>query len=103
MSRINLSESSGWQLVNNDQDVRGFEALDALGESLGATVKDMIIETDNQRIHAVVLSNGTEHPSTEIALGEGVVYLTQVNAHGPPTARRSLFEDGHVAQRSQPV
>ncbi|MDT0632251.1 PRC-barrel domain-containing protein [Rubrivirga litoralis] len=80
MSRIALSDSGDWQLeFPDDQDVRGYPALDADGNRVG-TVDTMIVNTDEERVDAILLDDGTEYPARDLSIGDDVVYLTTVNA-----------------------
>ena len=80
MSRIALSDAGDWKLeFPNDQDIRGYRALDADGNAVGV-VDTMIVNTDEERVDAILLDDGTEYPARDLSIGEGVVYLTTVNA-----------------------
>ena len=95
MARISLSDTDDWQLKFDDQDVRGYDALDADGNRVGA-VSDMVVNTDEERVDAVVLSDGTEYPARDLSIGDGAVYLTSVTADGT----RAYGDDyGHVVRR----
>ena len=80
MSRIALSDSGDWKLqFPDDQDIRGFRALDKDGTPVGV-VDTMIVNTDEERVDAVLLEDGTEYPARDLSIGDGVVYLTAVDA-----------------------
>ena len=82
MSRIALSDAGDWKLeFPDDQDIRGFRALDADGTQVG-TVDTMVVNTDEERVDAILLDNGTEYPASDLSIGDGVVYLTTVHAQG---------------------
>lgn len=102
MARITLSNTDDWQLKFETQDVRGFEALDAKGDKLGATVQDLIVDTDDKRIDAITLSNGTEYPAEHVALGDGVVFLTTINPKGEPSTVRTLWQLDALIPRGVP-
>ena len=78
MSRISLSNTGDWKLEFGDQDVRGYRAVDKDGDPVG-TVDNMIVNTDEERVDAIVLEDGTEYPAADISIGDGVVYLTTVD------------------------
>lgn len=100
MSRITLSNTGDWELKFDEQDVRGYEALDAEGNHVGE-VESMIVNTDERRVDAVVLEDGTEYPASDMSIGDGVVYLTSVV---PDDMRESVtvYDDyGHVTERER--
>lgn len=95
MARIPLSNTDDWQLKFDDQDVRGYDALDADGNRVGA-VRDMIVDTDEERVDAVVLDDGAEYPARDLSIGDGVVYLTSIT---PGDDTRPFGDDyGHVVR-----
>lgn len=100
MARVPLSNTGSWKLSFDDQDVRGYEALDAEGNHVGE-VDRMIVNTDEKRIDAIVLEDGTEHPARDVSIGDGVVYLTStVPEHAAnPTAVSNDY--GRVVERER--
>jgi len=100
MARVPLSNTGSWKLSFDDQDVRGYEALDAEGNHVGE-VDRMIVNTDEKRIDAIVLEDGTEHPARDVSIGGGVVYLT---ATVPEHAEQVVAADdnyGRVVERER--
>lgn len=98
MTRVPLSNTGSWELSFDDQDVRGYEAVDADGNHVGE-VDQMIINTEKKRVDAIVLEDGTEYPARDISIGDGVVYLT---AAVPDDVKESVtvYDDyGHVVER----
>lgn len=80
MSRIALSDTGDWKLeFPHDQDIRGYRALDEDGTQVGV-VDTMIVNTNEKRVDAVLLEDGTEYPAADLSIGDGVVYLTAVDA-----------------------
>ena len=77
MERVSLSRTDDWHLKFDEQDVRGFDALDAEGNPIGV-VDDMIVNTAEERVDAIVLTDGTEHPARDVSIGDRVVYLTDI-------------------------
>ena len=77
MSRTALSNTGDWKLEFDDQDVRGYRAVDKDGAPVG-TVDTMVVNTDEERVDAIILEDGTEYPAADISIGDGVVYLTTV-------------------------
>lgn len=74
MARAPLSQLDDWELVYEDQDIRGWPVQDREGNRLG-TVREMIVDTDTELVEEVVLDDGTEYPNDDIELRDGVVYL----------------------------
>ena len=82
MSRIALSDAGDWKLeFPDDQDIRGYRALDADGNQVG-TVDTMIVNTEEERVDAILLDDGTEYPARDLSIGDDAVYLTTVHAEG---------------------
>ena len=104
MSRISLSNTGDWKLEFDDQDIRGFKALDADGTAVG-TVDTMVVNTDEERVDAIVLEDGTEYPAADISIGDGVVYLTTVQADSAGAevneSVRVYSDSGQVVRREQ--
>lgn len=82
MARELYSTLDGWDLVHDEQDARGREAVDASGTRLG-TVTDMVADTDAARIVALVLDNGTEVDADRVELHNDRV-LVQGGVSGTP-------------------
>ena len=100
MSRLLLSEASDWHLTFPDeQDVRGFRVLDAERNDTGRTVRDMVIDTDAERVSHVVFSDGTEYPARDLSIGDGVVYAT-TDVSGDARRASDMADFGRVRQRS---
>ena len=103
MSRIALSDSGDWKLeFPDDQDIRGYAALDANGNRVG-TVDTMIVNTDEERVDAILLDDGTEYPARDLSIGDDVVYLTTVNADdGDVDGTVTVYGDsGRVLKRER--
>jgi hypothetical protein len=98
MSRIALSDTGDWRLkFPDDQDVRGYTAVDADGNRIGI-VDTMIVNTTEERVDAIVLEDGTEYPARTVSIGDGTVYLTGVAAGGSA----KVYDDyGHVVRRER--
>ncbi len=67
MARELYSSIDGWDLVYDEQDARGRDAVDASGAHLGK-VTDMVADTEAQRIVALVLEDGTEIDADRVEL-----------------------------------
>ena len=104
MSRISLSDTGDWKLeFPEDQDVRGFRALDADGTPVGV-VDNMIVNTEEERVDTIVLDNGSEYPAADISIGDGVVYLSDVETASTGDVNeevRVYGDSGQVVRREQ--
>lgn len=93
MSRIALSDTGDWKLeFPEDQDVRGWPVLDKNNSETGLRVEDMIVDTDQKMVDAVVFTDGTEYPARDLSIGDGVVYATADAIEG---TRRAGDIDGY--------
>ena len=92
MARALLSETKDWVLADKDQDLRGWDVLDAKGQPIGE-VADLIIDTDAQRVDTIVLADGATFAVADVSLGDGVVY---VESYGAPAHARPYGEDSGV-------
>jgi uncharacterized protein (TIGR02271 family) len=82
MARAPLSQLDDWELVDDDQDIRGWPVQDRDGNRLG-TVRELIIDTDTELVEVIVLDNGQEYPNDDVELGRGVVYLRRAEIVEP--------------------
>ena len=101
MSRIALSDAGHWHLkFPDDQDVRGYAALDENGNRVGV-VDTMIVNTDEKRVDSIVLEDGQEFPARNISIGDNVVYLAGVAADDDDMdGTVTVYDDyGHVERR----
>ncbi len=74
MAHVLLSQTDEWQLVDDDQDVRGRDLLDAGGLRIGP-IEDMVVDTDSEHVDAVVLADGTRYPAADLDIEDEAVYL----------------------------
>lgn len=72
---VSLTNTDDWTLRFNDQDVRGYRALNEEGVEVG-TVQDMLIDTSESRVSTIVLDNDESYPASDIAIDDGVIYIT---------------------------
>ena len=99
MSRISLSDTGDWKLeFPDDQDVRGYRAVDKDGQAVGV-VDNMIVNTDEERVDAIVLEDGMEYPARDISIGDGVVYLTTLDDGDVDEEVRVYGDSGRVLRR----
>ena len=83
MARTALSNTGDWALeFPDDQDVRGYRVVDNDGDDTGLTVEEMVVDTDQEMVDAIILSDGTEYPARDISIGDGVVYTTAEAVEG---------------------
>ena len=96
-----LSELDDWDLVYEEQDVRGLSARDTSGNEIGK-VDDLIANTDTQLIEFVRLDDGREFPTADIRITEDAVYINgvvdDVEGAVPETVR--VYEDVKLNQRT---
>jgi uncharacterized protein (TIGR02271 family) len=74
MALAPLSRLDDWELENDDQDLRGNYLKDYDGNRIGQ-IDEMIVDTDQQRVVAVRLEDGTEYPVSSLELRDGDAYL----------------------------
>lgn len=83
MQARKLSELPDWKLHDSDQDVRGQVLKTASGASLG-TIRDMMVDTEAERVESVVLEDGRAFPVEGLELREQEVIT--YDAASPPAA-----------------
>ncbi len=93
MAHVKLSETHDYDLVYDDQDIRGWEVRDGAGAVVGK-VDDMIVDTDREIVDIVRLENGQELAARD--LGEVRVY----NEVGQVTRRVDIDDDDHAEFRT---
>ncbi len=93
MSRISLSDTGDWQLVNDGQDIRGYQVVDSNGQPVGV-IASMIVDTDSELVSTLVLDTGTEVPTADVTIGENVVYLGTALAGAEAREGVTVFDDG---------
>lgn len=76
MALTPLAELEDFQLVDSDQDCRGWPVLDAVGQQVG-TVREMLVDTDGERVAALVLDTGAQVPAGAVYFNDGKVLLGQ--------------------------
>ena len=104
MSRISLSNTGSWKLSHPEQDVRGCRAVDRSGTAAGI-VDAMIVDTDAERVTAIVLEDGREFAARDITISEDgntVTLNTLGGADAEPDESVTTFDDyGHVVAREE--
>lgn len=92
-----LVELDDWQLVDDDQDIRGWPLLSAEGDRLGV-IGRMLIDRDNERVAAVVLEDGRTIPVEQIDILEDRVVMAGT-ATGAMLTDATLVGDTSAEQR----
>ena len=96
MAHVSLADTDDWQLADDAPDIRGFEAVDAMGARLGR-VEHLIVDTATEAVSTVLLDSGTGVPAVSLSLGDGVVTLSartsEAVAHGGLTPDASADRD----------
>lgn len=63
-----------WELVNDDQDIRGCMVTSVTGERYG-TVEDMLVDREREHVAAVKLDDGRIVPADNLEIrGRDVIY-----------------------------
>ncbi len=100
MAHVTLSNTGDWELKFDEQDVRGYDALDANGNKVGE-VDQMVIDTAERRVDTIILEDGTRYPARDISIGDGVVYLTK-DVGEDLAGTVTVYDDyGHVVDRER--
>jgi len=90
MARTPLSKLDDYELVNKDQDIRGWEVQDYTGRVLGS-VDDLIVDTDKESITAIVLDDQAEYSIRDIEIRDNRILL------GARTASPELLKTDKAA------
>jgi sporulation protein YlmC with PRC-barrel domain len=67
-----LSELDDYQLTHSEQDCRGWDVVNASGTQIG-TVREMLVDTESERVTALELDSGAQIPVNDISLRDGRV------------------------------
>ena len=102
MSRISLSDAGDWQLVNDGQDIRGYQVVDSTGQPVGI-IASMVVDTDAELVSTLVLDDGTEIPTSAVTIGENVVYLGTALDGAEVRDGVTVFDDGGRVVRREHV
>src|ERR671933_104028 len=91
MAHQPLSQLDDWELVHPDQDLRGRQLLDQSGTPLG-TVRELIVDTDEERADAIVLDNGAEYPARDFRIRNGQPVLFAAGVELPREKMRGATD-----------
>ncbi len=100
MALERLSKTDHWELVHENQDIRGWRVVDAAGDDLG-TVDDLTIDTDAKLVDHITLDDGAEYPASEIEIGDDVVYLEGVEHMEGEAPVVRVYDDAQVRRREE--
>jgi uncharacterized protein (TIGR02271 family) len=81
MAFKSLSELDDYQLTNSDQDCRGWDVVNASGTQIG-TVREMLVDTEVERVAALELDSGAQILVNEISLRDGRVVAANSDIAG---------------------
>lgn len=82
-----LESLSNWELVHENQDIRGREVQSETGELYGK-VEDMLVDKDKEHVAAVRLSDGRLVPAHHLEITDArVVYREDSAASRPDYSR----------------
>jgi len=80
-----LAELDDFDLVNSDQDCRGWTVVDPSGKPLG-TVSDMLVDTDRESVVMLKLDSGATAMTRDVSLKDGTVVMRDTQAQGAKAA-----------------
>jgi len=98
MARYPLASNSNWELTNDDQDIRGWEARDADNNYLGE-VTHMLMNTETEMVDVICLDTGREFETADVHIGKDIVYCEVDDAGKPPGLVKVLDAFGRIARR----
>ncbi len=99
MAHVLLDDTKDWELVDSDQDLRGWEVRDANGNPVG-TVGGMAVDTERAVVDTIILTDGSRFRAEDVSLDDGVVYVTTYGA--PAGVATRAYTDAHGVRRVEP-
>lgn len=92
-----LAELDDYELVDEDQDLRGHALKSTDGRTLG-TVQRMLVDPDRDRVAALVLDDGHGIPVSEVEIRDGDAYIDPVEEarYFEPPVRRFAVPRGPI-------
>lgn len=99
MGLIPLSKMDDYELVDKDQDLRGWKVQDATGKNLGK-VAEMLVDTDKERVTTLLLDNNAEYSIEDLELGDNVLLLTLQGQANVVPLDADVVNSGKVAAPS---
>lgn len=102
MARGLLKNMGDWKLKDKDKDIRGRMLMTANGEPVGL-IRDLVVDTDTERVESIVLDNGREFPArdlelrgSDVLLRTGVVGERTATTGMPPVAERHEHHEEEI-------
>ena len=104
MTQALLSELADWELLDEDQDLRGRMLLDRQGKPVGM-ILDMLVDIDTEQVEAILLDGGAEYPLRDIQLlGRQPVLTTELGgAAGHPRSAETRPTPDQPARPVEPA
>ncbi|HRI49076.1 MAG TPA: YsnF/AvaK domain-containing protein [Pseudomonadota bacterium] len=99
MGLIPLSKMDDYELVDKDQDLRGWKVQDATGKTLGK-VAEMLVDSDKERVTTLLLDNNAEYSIEDLELGDHVLLLTLQGQANVVPLDGDVVNSGKVAAQS---
>ena len=94
MAQHTLSEAQDWRLVHPQQDIRGWKVKSGNNKLLGE-IKDLIFNSDTQRVETVVLDDGEKYPARDIRIGDGEAFLREKSVESSASGSSQDIEVRH--------
>ena len=79
MARVPLSRLPDWNVLQEDQEIRGLRLQDETGHTVGL-ISDLIVDDQAGFVDAVLLDTGEEVSTDDIEIGRGIVFLRRSSA-----------------------
>ena len=73
----NLNELDDYQLVNDEQDLRGHALMTTDNKRLG-TIRRMLVDPEHEHVAALVLDDGRGVPVEDIEIRDGNAYIDPI-------------------------
>lgn len=99
MAHFPLASNSDWELTNDDQDIRGWEARDGANNLLGQ-VASLLMNPKTERVEVVRLDTGREIAVADVRIADSVVYCDIDEARPPAATEPASF--GRLTRRAVP-
>ncbi|WP_305096581.1 PRC-barrel domain-containing protein [Croceibacterium aestuarii] len=96
-----LRELDDYELVNDEQDLRGHPLMTRDGRRLG-TVQRMLVDPEHDHVAALVLDDGRGVPVDEIEIRDGNAYIDPVDEaryFTPPRRERAVTRNRVIVRR----
>lgn len=91
MALAPLAELDDFELVDSDQDCRGWPVVDGSGQPVG-TVRELLVDTEAGRVTALVLESGAQLQAKAVDFEDGRIVVR--TGEGKPAGRGQAVQDG---------